>query len=255
MNLQEHREALLAQCRRTPGVTSLVVYGSSAGEGGGRRDEWSDLDFTVFLAAGQHDRPGADWPFLPHPEHLVMTARDAGQGGVALYADGVLYEFGAGTPWLLRDPDREVLLDGGDLSFAAPDPPPPASSQVRVFLAKLYIGVGRVRRGERVAGNTHVRAWALTALAEALRQRLAPGAARNPFDPLRRLEQALPVVADRLALLLDSDVESCARGLFDLSRELLEPGWDDYPSAAADVIATRLGWPQPPAARAGVTAR
>ena len=242
MELAAHRDALLETCRRTPGVTSLVVFGSSAGDGAGRRDEWSDLDFNLFLAADAAPELVGTWPFLPHPDQLVMTAHEGENGGVALYADGMLYEFGAGHPWTIRDPDREVLLDGGDLAFAAPDPLPAAAMQVRVFLAKLYIGVGRVRRGERVAGNAHVRTYALICLAEALRQRLAPDAPRSPFDPLRRLERALPRVADRLAALLDTDVETCARGLFDVSRELLEPGWPDYPSGAADVIAARLGW-------------
>ncbi|MCB0912984.1 MAG: hypothetical protein KDB60_15340 [Propionibacteriaceae bacterium] len=242
MDLAAHRAALLDSCRRAPGVTSLVVFGSSAGAGAGRRDEWSDLDFNLFLAGDAAPYLARDWPFLPHPDQLVLTAHEGENGGVALYADGMLYEFGAGRPWTIRDPDREVLLDGGDLCVTAPDPLPDAAAQVRLFLAKLYIGVGRVRRGERVAGNVHVRAHALACLAEALRQRLAPDAARSPFDPLRRLELALPEVSGRLAALLDADVETCARGLFDLSRELLEPDWPDYPSLAADVIATRLGW-------------
>ena len=242
MELNEHRDALLARCRRTPGVTSLVVFGSSAGGGDGRRDGWSDLDFNLFVAepAGALAR---DWPFLPFREHLVMAAHEGENGGVALYDDGVLYEFGAGRPWTIRDPQRQVLLDGGDLRFADPDPLPDPADQVALFLAKLYIGVGRVRRGERVSGNAHVRAHALTCLAEALRQRLAPQAPRSPFDPLRRLEQALPDVAARLADALDADVETCARSLFRLARELLEPGWSQFPGTAADVVAARLGWP------------
>lgn len=240
-DLDAYRDALLERCRATPGVTSLVVFGSSATGSAGRRDAWSDLDFNLFVAA---DAPEvvARWPFLPWPERLVLTAREGGDGGVALYDDGFLLEFGAGRPWTIRDPDREVLVDGGDLVLAAPPPPPDAASQVRLFLVKLYVGVGRVRRGERVAGGTHVRTWALLCLAEALRQRLAPDAARNPFDPLRRIELALPEVAGRIGDLVDRDVETCARGLFDLSRELLEPGWADYPGRAADVVAARLGW-------------
>lgn len=242
MDLGAHRDALLESCRRTPGVTSLVVFGSSASGGENRWDEWSDLDFNLFATAETCEGLARDWPFLPRPERLVMTAHEGGDGGVALYDDGMLYEFGAGRPWTIRDPDRQVLLDGGDLAFADPDPRPEAAAQVRLALAKLYIGMGRVRRGERVAGNVHVRSWAVVCLAEALRQRLAPAAARSPFDPLRRLEQAMPEVSERIASLLDVDVETCARGLFDLSRELLEPGWPDYPSRAADVVAGRLGW-------------
>lgn len=242
MDLAEHRDALVDACRQTPGVTSLVVFGSASGAGEGRRDEWSDLDFNLFVSPDVQERVRREWPFLPNRARLVMAAHEGRDGGVALYDDGTLFEFGAALPWVIRDPEREVLLDGGDLVFAEPDPPPDPADQVRVFLAKLYIGMARVRRGERVSGNVHVRAWAVVPLAEALRQRLAPDARRSPFDPVRRLEQALPEVALRLGALLDAEVEACAVGLFGLSRELLEPGWAGFPSRAADVIAARLGW-------------
>ena len=38
-----------------------------------------------------------------------------------------------------------------------------------------------------------------------------------------------------------------ARGLFDVARRELEPGWHEFPSAAADTIARRLGWGFSPA--------
>lgn len=241
MDLAQHRDALLESCRHTEGVTSLVVFGSAT-SGSQRRDAWSDLDFNLFLTPSAAEGLDRDWPFLPYPEQLLLTAREGDNGGVALYADGVVYEFGAGRPWTIRDPEREVLLDGGDLIWGDAQPPPDPSDQLRLFLVKLYLGMGRVRRGERVSGGVHIRAHAVTCLAEALRQRLAPDAARSPFDPLRRLEAALPEAARRIAALLDQPVEACAHGLFLLSRELLEPGWAAYPGRAADLIATRLGW-------------
>ena len=234
--------ALKTACESTPGVTSLVVYGSTTSAAAGRRDEWSDLDFTVFLARDAASEVQRNWDFLPDRERLVLTAREGDNGGVAVYDDGLLCEFGAGEPWVIRDPDREVLLDGGDIVTAAPPPLPDPLDQLGLFLVKTAIGVGRVRRGERVAGNAHIRVYALTALCEALRQRLAPDAARNPFDPLRRLEQALPTLAVQIGDLLDSDVEACARGLIELARIELEPGWDEFPSRAFDVIEQTLGW-------------
>ncbi|MCV2395246.1 hypothetical protein OEB99_13085 [Actinotalea sp. M2MS4P-6] len=241
MDFSERIDALTQSCRTTPGVTSLVVYGSTTTAAAGRRDGWSDLDFTVFLTEDVlADRAG--WAFLPDREHLVLTAREDDNGGVAIWDDGTVAEFGAGRPWLVRDPDREVLIDGGDLGYADPDPLPDPGNQIRLFLVKLAIGVGRVRRGERVAGNAHIRTYATTALCEALRQRLAPDSPRSPFDPLRRIEQALPEIGARLADLLDSPAETCARGELDLAREALEPGWEHFPTRAADVVAARLGW-------------
>jgi len=242
MRFDEHLDALIAGCRATDGVTSLTTFGSAAASEAGRRDEWSDLDFCVFFRPDRSDDLRASWAFLPHREHVVLEAREYDNGGVVIYDDGMLYEFGAGTPWPFSDPHRDVVIDGGDLTLTDPPGLPDPAQSVRLFLAKLYIGMGRLRRGERVAANAHIRVHALTGLAEALRQRLAPDAPRSPFDPFRRIEQALPGPASRIAAALDTDLEDCARSLFDLSRDLLEPGWDAYPSAAADVVAARLGW-------------
>lgn len=241
-DLEPRIAALKTACENTPGVTSLVVYGSTTAAAAGRRDEWSDLDFTVFVAPGSVAEVRRSWAFLPDREHLVLLAREGDNGGVAVYSDGLLCEFGAGEPWLIRDPDREVLLDGGDIVTAEPPPLPDPADQVGLFLVKTAIGVGRVRRGERVAGNAHVRVYALTALCEALRQRLAPNAPRNPFDPLRRLELALPQLAAQISDLLDGEAETCARGLLTLARSELEPGWDEFPGHAFDIVGQALGW-------------
>lgn len=241
-DLEPRIAALRDACERTLGVTSLIAFGSTSRGAAHRRDAWSDLDFNVFLAPEAAEPLGESWAFLPEPERLVLTAREGENGGVALYEDGLVAEFGAGLPWTVRDPDRDVLLDGGDIVTAPPLPLPDPRDQVGLFLVKLLIGVGRVRRGERVAGGAHIRTYALTPLCEALRQRLAPDAPRSPFDPLRRLERALPEVAARIADLLEAEVEVCARGLFDLAREQLEPGWAPFPSEAFDVVARELGW-------------
>ncbi|MCW5951070.1 MAG: hypothetical protein KIT69_02265 [Propionibacteriaceae bacterium] len=241
-DLEPRITALKTLCENTPGVTSLTVYGSTTTAAAARRDDWSDLDFTVFLAPASAAELQRSWAFLPDREHLVLTAREGDNGGVAVYSDGLLCEFGAGEPWLIRDPDREVLLDGGDIATAAPPPLPDPVDQIGLFLVKTAIGVGRLRRGERVAANAHIRCYALTALCEALRQRLVPDAPRSPFDPLRRLEQALPQAAAQIADLLDAEAEACARGLVHLARAELEPGWEEFPSLAFDVVQRALGW-------------
>lgn len=241
-DLEPRIAALKAACENTPGVTSLVVYGSTTTAAARRRDAWSDLDFTVFLAPGSVPEVQQGWAFLPDRELLVLVAREGDNGGVAVYSDGLLCEFGVGEPWPIHDPDREVLLDGGDIVTAEPPSLPDPADQIGLFLVKTAIGVGRVRRGERVSGNAHIRVYALTALCEALRQRLAPNAPRNPFDPLRRLESALPELAARISGLLDGEAETCARGLVDLARTELQPGWSEFPSRAFDVVEASLGW-------------
>lgn len=244
MDLAGHRERLLEQSRRTDGVTSLVLFGSAADGSAHRRDAWSDLDFNLFAEPQAAERVRRDWPFLPDPDRIVLRAREHADGGVVLYDDGMVYEFGAGLPWDISDPAREVVLDGGDLRYAAPPSPPDPGNEIRLFLVKLYLGVGRVRRGERLSGGTLIRTYAATCLAHVLRARLAPTGPDDPsaFDPLRRLEAAYPRVGERFAAALDGPAEEAARGLFQLARDELEPGWADYPSEAARLVEARLGW-------------
>lgn len=244
MDLDEHREALIERCRATEGVTSLVLFGSAAQEGEARRDEWSDLDFNLFLTPEAAPSGRAGWPFLPDRDRAILEAREYGDGGVVLYDDGTLYEFSAGRPWQIRDPHREVVLDGGDLEFGEPPAPGDPANDVRLFLAKLYLGTGRVRRGEVLSGGTLIRTYALTHLIAVLRARLTPTGPDDPspFDPLRRFEQAHPDVGARLDAAVDQPAEPAARALFVLAREELEPGWREFPSVAADLIAARFGW-------------
>jgi len=240
---------LLDRCRGLEGVTTVAVFGSTASDGASRRDEWSDVDFAVFAAPDHEARVSAEWEFLPRPEGIVLAAREHDSGGVVLYADGTLAEFGAGRPWDVSDPTCEVLLGGQDLVRVPPPSPMSPENAVRLFLAKLLIGVGRVRRGEVLAGGEHIRSHALAALAVALRARHPHrvSADENPFDPLRRFETVHPELGARLVDAITQPAEASARTLFDLARAELEPGWADFPSPAADRVATRLGWPVGPA--------
>jgi hypothetical protein len=244
MDTSAFLDELVAGCRATDGVTTLAVFGSSSSAHAGRRDEWSDLDFAVFATPSRADAVAAEWPFLPRRDQLVLTAREYDSGGAALYADGTVLEFGAGRPWDVSDPTCEVLLGGADLRRVAPPSPPSPENAVRLFLVKLLIGMGRVRRGEVLAGGAHIRCHALGALAAAVRGRLTPAAAdeSNPFDVLRRFELACPELGARLAAAVELPAESAGLALYRFARAELEPGWAGFPSRAADVVARRLGW-------------
>lgn len=244
MGLDDYLTELVAGCQATDGVTTLAVFGSSASAHADRRDEWSDLDFAVFAAPERADTVAAEWAFLPRQDELVLTAREYDTGGVALYADGTVFEFGAGPAWDISDPTCQVLLGGDDLRRVPPPSAPSPENAVRLFLVKLLIGMGRVRRGEVLAGGAHVRCYALAALLAAVRGRLAPAVVdeSNPFDALRRFEAAYPELGAKLVAALDLPVEAAALALFRLARAELEPGWEDFPSRAADVVAERLGW-------------
>lgn len=242
--IDELTRDLVERCARLPGVTTVAVFGSSTSAAAARRDEWSDLDFAVFAESAAQEFFAREWPFLPHPDEVVLTAREHGSAGVAVYRDGTVAEFGAGAPWPINDPSCEVLIGGGDVVRVEPPTADSAANAIRLFLAKLLIGVGRVRRGEIAAGGQTIRAEAAGALASvvwALRPP-APQVERSPFDPLRRFEAAYPVIGMRLAAACDLPAETAARALLDLAEDEVAPDWAQWPMDATLTVRARLGW-------------
>lgn len=248
----------LAKCvAARDGLSGLVLLGSAADSAEHRRDEWSDHDFFAIAAAGrgQGIRDRLDW--LPFPERIVLTAREGEIGFVAVYDDGHVFEFAAAEASELSGAianDASVVLDDDEGTTAALIAQSRARAEAsdrfdpendaRLVLVKLLIGVGRVRRGEVLAGGQFIRTWAVNHVVRALRgRRRSASYARDAIDPLRRLEADEPVAAARIAAALDQPLERAARDLFALTRELLEPGWEGFPSEAADAVAHRLGWP------------
>ncbi|WP_129336807.1 hypothetical protein [Cellulomonas endophytica] len=253
---EERTAALRAAVRAQPGVVALLLLGSAAEPS--RRDEWSDHDFFVLAAPDAVERLRDVHRWLPDPEHLVGVAREGAVGFTALYDDGHVLEFAAATETELAgapvgDDHRVVLdVDGTAARLVAagaaqPAPAVDAANETTLALVKLLIGVGRARRGERVAAGLMVRAWALGHLLRAVRARLAPaGAHPEPLDPSRRLEAAVPDVAAEIDDALAWPVEEAALALFRLARARLEPDWPAFPTAVADAVALRLGWVRRP---------
>jgi hypothetical protein len=183
------------------------------------------------------------------------VAREGEIGFAAVYDDGHVFEFAAATAeelgGALATEDVGIPVDNGPAAqlvaaaqarvLAAPAPDP--ANDARLVLVKLLIGVGRDRRGESLVAGQFVHVFAVTHFARAVRARLpVEGSVRDRIDPVRRFERDYPELGAALRVRLGAPIEDAARGLFDLLRETLEPGWDAFPSRAADVVATRLGW-------------
>jgi hypothetical protein len=248
---------LAAGVRSREGLVGLVLLGSASDEAEARRDEWSDHDFFAIAEPGAGARIRPDLSWLPDQERLVLTAREGEIGFAAVYDDGHVLEFAfsdadelagalAGEATVVVDDAAGTTAELVARSRAraeAADRFDPAND-VRLVLVKLLIGVGRARRGEVLNANGFIRQWAVQQLVRAIRGRFAAASttARDTIDPLRRFEQDFPEWGARIASELDRPLEAAARGLFDLTREILEPGWSDFPSAAADAVARRLGW-------------
>jgi hypothetical protein len=253
-------DGIAAGVRETPGLIGLILLGSASAEGAARRDEWSDHDFFVLTAPGRGPELREDLGWLPDPDRIALLAREGEIGFVVVYDDGRVLEFAYSEAAELSGAlvgEATVVIDDSDgtaatLVRAARDRAAgqaalDAALEVRLVLVKLLIGVGRIRRGELLVGNQFIRTWAIKHLVRAIRGRTpAQSANRDVIDPLRRFEQDFPEWGAELAAALDVDAEQAARRLFELVRRRLEPGWDDFPTRAADAVAARLGYDAAP---------
>lgn len=249
--------ALARSVRERDGLIGLVLLGSASDEASARRDEWSDHDFFAITEAGRGREIRPDLAWLPDQDRLVLTAREGEIGFAAVYDDGHVFEFAFSDASELAGAlagDATVVVDDAAGTTAtliaesraraeAADRFDP-SNDVRLVLVKLLIGVGRVRRGEALNGGQFIRQWAVQLLVRAIRGRFteASTSLRDTIDPMRRFEQDFPEWGARIAQAVAQPAEDAARAVFDLTREILEPGWDDFPTAAADAVAGRLGW-------------
>ncbi|MCP2636281.1 hypothetical protein K0817_006815 [Microbacterium sp. HD4P20] len=248
---------LVGRVREHDGLIGLVLLGSASEEGRERRDEWSDHDFFALTDVGRGPEIRPDLSWLPDQHRLVLTAREGEIGFVAIYDDGHVFEFAlsdaaelAGA--LVRDATVVVddaagttaaLVDESRIRAEAADRFDPAND-VRLVLVKLLIGVGRVRRGEGLVGSAFIRQWAVQQLVRAIRARFSTASTslRDTIDPMRRFEKDFPRWGAHIASALELPIEEAAYELYRLTREILEPGWSDFPSEAADVVARRLDW-------------
>ena len=243
--------------RERDGLIGLVLLGSASEEARARRDEWSDHDFFALTESGRGSEIRPDLSWLPDQDRLVLTAREGEIGFVAVYDDAHVFEFAlsdaaelagarAGDATVVVDDDAgtTAALLAESRARAADGDRFDAANDVRLVLVKLLIGVGRVRRGELLNGNAFIRQWAVQLLVRAIRGRFAAASTslRDANDPMRRFERDFPLWGAHIAASLDLPIEESAYELYRLTREILEPGWDEFPSRAADVVAVRLGW-------------
>ena len=256
---ERRTELLAAGVRGTPGLVGLILLGSASAEAAGRRDEWSDHDFFVLAAPGRGAELRENLTWLPDADRIVLLAREGEIGFVAVYDDGHVFEFAYSEAAELSGAlvgDATVVIDDEHGSAAAlvrdarervaAQAGLDAAKEVRLALVKLLIGVGRIRRGELLVGNQFVRGWAVNHLVRAVRGRFPIASAhRDGIDPLRRFERDFPDWGAEIAAALDADAERAGRSLFELVRRRFEPGWDGFPTAAADAIAARLGYDAP----------
>ncbi|GCE04255.1 hypothetical protein [Dictyobacter aurantiacus] len=190
--------------------TALALLGlGSVGIETERLDEYSDLDFFAIVRPGSKARyiENLDWLAIPCP--LSYIFRNTVDGYKALFEDGIFCEFAVFEPQELRHiPFAQGRLVWKDASFdEGLLKPQPVQQRVNPIegtmewhlgeaLTNLYVGLGRVHRGEILTGTRFIQSYAVDHIL-ALTKTLETAQVQNedPFNVERRYETRYPQVA------------------------------------------------------------
>jgi lincosamide nucleotidyltransferase len=220
--LLQRLEAIGAAVRETGTALALLGLGSVGAETE-RLDAYSDLDFFVIVKPGCKAGylASLEWLAAVHP--LAYAFLNTEDGYKALFADGIFCEFAIFEPRELPNipftGGRMVWKDDAfDASLSVPRPVQPSEHTQEWLLGEaltnLYVGLGRVQRGEILSGTRFIQGYAvdrvleLTALLEP-----AHGAAPDPFARERRFERRHPNTAQRLPAFMQGYSQNRASAL------------------------------------------
>lgn len=248
----EYTRRLVSVATADPRIRGVALLGSGADPS--RIDEWSDHDIALVVDADAVEafRGSTDW--LPGSERLAAVGREWHDGFKAVFDDGRVIEYAVtdldglrGFPLVAAD----VVFDRGGVAEAVAVAASgtetrrlsPAGPLAAAFLVQLLVGVGRVRRGERLSGGDVVRSEAALTLVDLWLAVCRPDDRHpDPFDGRRRIESLDASFAARLEETLAQDAEQAARDLLRLAEATLVPAWPDWPARGADAVRRRLGW-------------
>jgi hypothetical protein len=171
-----------------------------------RLDAYSDLDFFAIVTAGSKQAFMDDLAWLAAP--IAYSFQNTVDGYKVLYEDGIFAEFAIFEPDELAAipfaPGRIVWKAAEfDETLVAPRVRSPGKPSLEHALGEaltnLYVGMGRFRRGEKLAAMHLIQIHAINQV-----MRLAPyiepdhPALRDPFADERRFEQRFPGIAAHL---------------------------------------------------------
>lgn len=216
--------------------TALALLGlGSVGLETGRLDDYSDLDFFVIVKPGWKTRYIASLDWLSTLCSLAYVFRNTEDGYKILFEDGIFCEFAVFEAHELSHiPFERGRLIWQDDSFDEQlCTPPPKQQRANLIegtnewhlgeaLTNLYVGLGRVHRGEKLTGTRFIQSYAVDhvlALAKVLET--ARGHAEDPFNHERRYEIRYPQTAKSLSAFIqgyEHNVESALALLTFLER-------------------------------------
>ncbi len=240
--LLDRLDAIGAALAATGDALALLALGS-VGVETDRIDAYSDLDFFAIVQPGHKQRfiEQLDWLAAP----VAYAYQNTVDGCKALYEDGIFCEFAVFEPDELAPipfaPGRIVWQAASfDEALTAPRvrsaPKYALDFLLGEALTNLYVGLGRTRRGEKLAGARLIQGYAVDQVL-----RLAPyvepdqPALRDSFADERRFEARFPGVAADLPRFVqgyDRSVES-ARAIL----AFLDDHFEVNPAIKARILA------------------
>lgn len=222
--LLERLDAIGASLKDSGNALALLGLGS-VGLETERLDEYSDLDFFVIVKPGVTARyiDSLDWLTAICP--LVYTFRNTVGGYKALFADGIFCEFGVFEAHELHNIPftRGRLIwkgDSFDETLCVPQQEQHRENPVEgtnewhlgEALTNLYVGLGRVHRGEILTGTRFIQSYAIDhVLALTSVFETAQPYTEDPFNNGRRYEVRYPQTAQYLQAFIrgyEQNIES-----------------------------------------------
>jgi hypothetical protein len=238
----EFQSQLVEKLEAIPDVLGLMFAGSSADLS--RVDEYSDQDFFLIVANGKAEEFRQNLAWLPSHDQITLAPRETDHGLKVLYRDGNLLEFAVfeigELPTHTAPVDNRVVFDRGGveeiikrithIENRAFDP----SREYQLFLTLIQIGVGRVMRGEVIAGSQHIKSYALNHLLGLIRHYLpSPKTSEDALNRYRRFEFDYQELGGKLAQLVEGESLACAKGLLVIAQDL--PISKDFTEATIQV--------------------
>lgn len=234
-------DAIGAALARRNDALALISLGS-VGQQRDRLDEYSDLDFYAIVEDSAKERYLASLDWLEAAGPIAYSFRNTVDGHKVLYADGVFCEFAVFTL-------AELASAVGSAAHVVWQRPGLASplELLRIVqpqvsrheqswligeaLTNLYVGLGRLRRGEALSAMRFIQHYAVDHILE-LAEAIEPARPvhRDPFAPERRVEQRFPDLARQLPQFMQGYTRSRESALAILA--FLEAHYDVAPVMA-----------------------
>jgi hypothetical protein len=208
--LKQRLQAIADSIETHPQGLGLLGLGS-AGKEIQRMDEYSDLDFFIIVETGYKQQFIENLDWLSNIQPIAWCFKNTDDGYKLLFNDGVFCEFGVFDPDELAHiaySEGEFIWkqDHLDENFKTPVLSPPEAIHDETFLlgellTNLYVGLCRLKRGERCSAMRFIQVYALDRLISLLDLKAsylepvddksfeADASLKDAFCPDRRVEQ------------------------------------------------------------------